>query len=159
MTDVRSLLRQILHLEETPHRTALAFAIGVFIGFSPAYGLHMLMVGFCAWAFGLNLIALLAGAFLNNPWTLIPILGGTYWTGATLLGVPDIPTFDWNDLTFMGIYHQVMPYAWPFFVGGMALSLVGSVLAYPLAYVLLSKYRHIKPVERHEPLPPPPGLR
>ena len=72
MADVRSLFRQILHLRETPHRTALAFAVGVVIGFSPAYGLHMLMVGFCAWAFGLNLIALLAGAFLNNPWTLSP---------------------------------------------------------------------------------------
>ena len=34
----------------------------------------------------------------------------------------------------MGIYHQVMPYAWPFFVGGMVLSMVGGLLAYPLAY-------------------------
>ncbi|TKB87160.1 MAG: DUF2062 domain-containing protein, partial [Nitrospira sp.] len=41
MADVRSLFRQVLHLDETPHRTALAFAIGSFIGFSPAYGLHM----------------------------------------------------------------------------------------------------------------------
>jgi uncharacterized protein (DUF2062 family) len=45
MADVRSLFRQVLHLDETPHRTALAFAIGIFIGFSPAYGLHMVMVG------------------------------------------------------------------------------------------------------------------
>lgn len=159
MADVRSLFRQILHLHETPHRTALAFAVGVFIGFSPAYGLHMLLVGFCAWAFGLNLIALLAGAFLNNPWTLIPILGGTYWTGAVLLGVQEFPAFDWSDLTFMGIYHQVMPYAWPFFVGGMVLSIVGGLLSYPIAYTLLSKYRHRRPIEEHEPLPPPPGLR
>lgn len=159
MTDVRSLFRQILHLDETPHRTALAFAIGVFIGFSPAYGLHMLMVGFCAWAFGLNLIALLAGAFLNNPWTLIPILGATYWTGAKLLGVQEFPSFDWSDLTFMGIYHQVMPYAWPFVVGGMVLSVVGSLVSYPLAYVLVSKYRRSKPLDPQGPLPPPPGLR
>lgn len=67
MTDVRSLFRRILQLEETPRRTALAFAIGVFIAFSPTYGLHMVMVGFCAWAFGLNAVALLAGAFVNNP--------------------------------------------------------------------------------------------
>lgn len=159
MTNVRALLRQVLHLHESPHRTALAFAIGVFIGFSPAYGLHMLLVGFCAWAFGLNLIALLAGAFLNNPWTLIPILGGTYWTGAMLLGVHDFPSFDWSDLTFMGIYHQVMPYAWPFFIGGMVLSIVGGLLAYPIAYALLSKYRPGRPIEGPGALPPPPGLR
>ena len=159
MADVRSLFRQILHLRETPHRTALAFAVGVVIGFSPAYGLHMLMVGFCAWAFGLNLIALLAGAFLNNPWTLIPVLGGTYWTGATLLGIQEFPSFDWSDLTFKGIYHQVMPYAWPFFVGGMVLSIVGGLLSYPVAYALISKYRQSRPIEGHEPLPPPPSLR
>lgn len=159
MADVRSLFRQVLHLDETPHRTALAFAIGSFIGFSPAYGLHMVMVGFCAWAFGLNVVALLAGAFLNNPWTLIPILGGTYWTGAVLLGVRDFPSFDWSDLSFSGIYHQVMPYAWPFFVGGMVLSIAGGLLAYPLAYLLLSKYRRANPTDGHQPLPPSSGLR
>ena len=159
MTDVRSLFRQVLHLNETPHRTALAFAIGVFLGFSPAYGLHMVLVGFCAWAFRLNVVALLAGAFLNNPWTLIPILGGTYWTGAVLLGVRDFPSFDWSDLSFSGIYHQVMPYAWPFFVGGMVLSIAGGLLAYPLAYLLLSKYRRANPADVHQPLPPSSGLR
>ena len=159
MTDVRSLFRRILHLDETPHRTALAFAIGVFIGFSPAYGLHMLMVGLCAWAFGLNLIALLAGAFLNNPWTLIPVLGGTYWTGAMILGLHEFPSFDWSDVTFMGIYHQVMPYVWPFFVGGMVLSFAGALVSYPLVYLLLSKYRQHRAIKHPEPLPPPPSLR
>ena len=53
----RSLLKQVLHLHESPQRTALAFAIGVFIGFSPAYGLHTLMVFFFAWALRLNLLA------------------------------------------------------------------------------------------------------
>ena len=77
MADVRSLFRQVLHLDETPHRTALAFAIGIFIGFSPAYGLHMVMVGFCAWAFGWNVVALLAGAFgllVTLIWLYIEVL-------------------------------------------------------------------------------------
>ena len=94
LTDVRALFRQILHLRESPHRTALAFAVGVFIGFSPTYGLHMIMVAFCTWAFGLNFVALMAGAFLNNPWTLVPILGATFWTGARLLGETGLPSFN-----------------------------------------------------------------
>lgn len=158
MTDVRSLFRQILHLDETPHRTALAFAVGVFIGFSPAYGLHMIMVGMCAWAFGWNVVALLAGAFLNNPWTLIPILGATYWTGATLLGMREFPTFDWSDLSATGLYHQVAPHAWPFVLGGMVLSIAGSLLAYPVAYVLLTRYRRARDAERSTHLPPPSEL-
>ena len=78
----RSLLKQVLHLQESPQRTALAFAIGVFICFSPAYGLHTAMVFFFAWALGLNFLALFAGALLNNPWTVVPILGATNWVGA-----------------------------------------------------------------------------
>jgi uncharacterized protein len=152
LADVRSLFRRILHLRESPHRTALAFAIGIFIAFSPTYGLHMAMVVFCTWAFGLNFVALFAGAFINNPWTLVPILGATFWTGAFIVGDSSLPSFTWNDLSFAGIYHQVMPYAVPFFVGGMVLSIVGALIAYPLAYYVISKYRHsATPVA---PLPP-----
>jgi len=151
----RSLLKQVLHLREPPQRTALAFAIGVFIGFSPAYGLHTVLVFFFAWALGLNLLALMAGAFLNNPWTIVPILGATYWVGAVLLGRSDNPSFNWEDVSFRAIYEQVMPYAMPFFLGGFVLSLLGAALAYPLAYYFLAKYRQSHPIDRIEPLPPP----
>ena len=155
----RSLLKQVLHLQESPQRTALAFAIGVFIGFSPAYGLHTVMVLLCTWALGLNLLALMAGAFLNNPWTLVPILGATYWVGALLLGRSDSPSFDWHDLSFGAIYEQVMPYAMPFVLGGFVLSLLGAALAYPLAYYFVAKYRQSHPIDRIEPLPPPQDVR
>ena len=141
----RSLLKQVLHLRESPQRTALAFAIGVFIAFSPVYGLHTVMVLLCAWALGLNFLALMVGAFLNNPWTLVPILGASYWVGALLLGRSDSPSFDWHDVSFGAIYEQVMPYAMPFILGGLVLSLLGAALAYPLAYYFVAKYRQSHP--------------
>ena len=156
---IRSLLKQVLHLRESPQRTALAFAIGVFIGFSPAYGLHTVMVFFCAWALGLNFLALIAGAYLNNPWTVVPILGATYWVGALLLGRSDSPSFDWKDVSFGAIYEQVMPYAVPFVLGGFVLSLLGAALAYPLAYYFVAKYRQSHPLNRPEPLPPSQDVR
>lgn len=155
----RSLLKQVLHLQESPQRTALAFAIGVFIGFSPVYGLHTVMVLFLSWAFGLNLLALMVGAFLNNPWTLVPILGATYWVGALLLGRSETPSFDWHDVTFGAIYEQVMPYAGPFFLGGFVLSLLGAALAYPLAYYVVAKYRQSHPPHQTAPLPPQQDVR
>lgn len=155
----RSLLKQVLHLRESPQRTALAFAIGVFIAFSPVYGLHTVIVLFCAWALGLNFLALMVGAFLNNPWTLVPILGASYWVGALLLGRSDSPAFDWNDVSFGALYAQVMPYAMPFFLGGFVLSLLGAALAYPLAYYFVSKYRQSYPLDHGEPLPPPQDVR
>lgn len=154
LTDVRTLFSKILHLRESVHRTALAFAIGVVIAFSPTYGLHTATVVFCAWAFGLNFVALMAGAFINNPWTVIPILGATFWAGARLTGMSELPSLDWSDLSFMGIYDQVLPYAWPFFLGGFVLSTFGGLLAYPLAYYVIARYRQGHARDPQGPLPP-----
>jgi len=150
----RALLRQVLHLQESPRRTALAFAVGVFIAFSPAYGLHTAMVVLCTWLFGLNFVAMLAGALVNNPWTIVPILGATYWTGAWLLGRTDVPTFNWDDLSFGGIYEQVFPYLIPFALGGLVLSVVCALLSYPAAYLLILRYRSPLGPAPARPLPP-----
>ncbi|HXV67809.1 MAG TPA: DUF2062 domain-containing protein [Nitrospira sp.] len=150
----RALLRQVLHLQESPQRTALAFAIGVFIAFSPAYGFHTLMVVLCTWLFGLNFVALLTGAFVNNPWTIVPILGASYWTGAIVLGRTDSPSFSWHDLSLTGIYEQVLPYAVPFVLGGLILSVIGGLLSYPAAYLLIQKHRATGEVQTTGPLPP-----
>ncbi len=151
----RTLLRQVLHLQESPQRTALAFAVGIFIAFSPAYGLHTLMVVLCTWIFGLNFVALLAGAFVNNPWTIVPILGASYWTGAILVGRTDSPTFSWDDLSYAGIYEQMLPYAVPFVLGGLILSVIGALLSYPAAYLLIQRHRAAGKAPAAGPLPPP----
>jgi uncharacterized protein len=150
----QSTLRQVLHLRESPRRTALAFAVGVFLTFSPPYGLHMLIAAFCAWWFGLNYLAVFLGLSINNPWTLVPVLGFTFWIGSRLLGMPDPPPFDWSDLGFMALYHQVMPYALPFVLGSTILSLLGALLAYPAAYFFITKHRHTVASPELEPLPP-----
>ncbi|BCA54262.1 conserved membrane protein of unknown function [Nitrospira sp. KM1] len=154
MPSLRTLLKQVLHLQETPQRTALAFSVGAAIAFCPFYGFHMILVGFCTWAFKLNFVALMAGALVNNPWTLVPTLGATYWVGAVLLNRPDVPSFSWDDLSFTGIYHQVMPYAVPFLVGGLVLSAVAAVIAYPIALYVITKYRRSHAAAAGEPLPP-----
>jgi uncharacterized protein len=118
----------------------------------------MLLVVFCTWAFKLNFLAVLAGALINNPWTIVPVLGATYWTGATLMGQSDSPSFDWQDLSFSSIYAQVLPYAVPFILGGMVLTFLAAVLSYPAAYYFICKYRQRNPSRLAEPLPPPDPL-
>lgn len=157
MARLHALIKQVLHLQESPHRTALAFAVGSGIAFCPLYGFHMVLVGLCTWAFKLNFIALLTGALINNPWTIVPILGATYWTGAIVLGRSESPAFDWNELGFQAVYEQVMPYAVPFAVGGVVLSLIAAILSYPLALYLITKHRQ-SAAHRAEPLPPPKPL-
>ena len=153
MASFQTLLKHVLHLQESPQRTAVAFAIGAAIAFCPLYGFHMILVGLCTWAFGLNFVALLAGALINNPWTIVPILGATYWTGAVVLGQYDSPSFDWSDLGF-----RIMPYAVPFAIGGILLSLIGAAVSYPLALYLISKHRQQAAARHAAPLPPPDPL-
>jgi uncharacterized protein (DUF2062 family) len=156
LAEIRSHLTRLLHLKESPHRTALAFAVGAFIAFSPTYGLHTLSVLFCAWAFRLNAVALMAGSLINNPWTVVPILGATLWTGVQVTGLPDVPSADWAGLSLTAFYEQVKPYAAPFFLGGFLLSTLGAALGYPLAYLTITAHRSRR--DGTAQLPPGTGL-
>jgi uncharacterized protein (DUF2062 family) len=137
---VKKTVQQILHLGDSPRRTALAFAIGVFIAFTPTYGLHTLTVFLCAWAFRLNVVAMLAGSFINNPWTILPILGSTMWVGLKLVPVGGAPTLDWNYFNIPILWQQFKPYFFPFVVGATVLGIACSLIAYPLVLFVLRRY-------------------
>ena len=64
----RRWLDHLLHTHDTPERTAAAFAVGVFFGFSPFLGLHTVLGLVVAFAFGLNRVAVLLGVYSNLPW-------------------------------------------------------------------------------------------
>ncbi|MFQ5931031.1 MAG: DUF2062 domain-containing protein, partial [Nitrospiraceae bacterium] len=157
---IRPLLRLILRLNESPHRVALAFATGAFIAFSPTYGLHTLSVVFCAWVFRLNVLALLGGSLINNPWTLVPILTLTMWTGFQILGSPQVETLYWQGLGIQTLYEQILSYALPFFIGGVALGMLGALVTYPAAYLVVTTFRSRRNRARAESgqLPPRLGL-
>ena len=138
---LRAKIREALHLGETPQRTAAAFAIGAFIAFTPTYGLHCASAVFLAWAFRLNFPALLVGTLINNPWTVVPILGATMWTGFFLLGRPEVPDVSWEHLSMVTLYETILPFMLPFTLGALTLSMLGALLAYPLGLFLISWYR------------------
>ena len=144
---LRAKIREALHLGETPQRTAVAFALGVFIAFTPTYGLHTASVVFLAWALRLNFPAILVGSLINNPWTVVPILGATMWTGFFLLGIQDVPDVSWSHLSITTLYETMLPFILPFTLGALTLSIVGALLAYPLGLLVIARYRQ----QRHRP--------
>ena len=144
----RAAFRRLLAIDDPPERTALAFAIGVFIAFSPFLGLHTIMATVIAFVFRFNKIAIYTGTFINNPiFTLVPIIAFSYGVGALLLGLPlsipdeavallknpELLTAEYYERLFVQSWHLVRP----FMVGGMVLSVVCSVVAYPLTLRLL----------------------
>ncbi|WP_342346853.1 DUF2062 domain-containing protein [uncultured Nitrospira sp.] len=147
LESVRQQLTQVLHLRETPHRTALAFSLGVFIAFAPHYFFHTASVVFCAWAFRLNFLALFLGSFINNPWTLVPILASSLYTGMLLVGTSSSTTsttIEWDQMNVDNMFDMLSPYLIPFLVGACALSIVGSLMAYPIMRWIITRYRRLK---------------
>jgi len=151
----RATFRRLLALDDPPERTALAFSIGVFIAFSPFLGLHTIVATLIAFLFRFNKIAIYSGTFINNPFlTLVPIIIVSYAVGAFLLGRPlRIPpegiellrhprllTGDYYSQVFSRSRYLVEPFA----VGGMVLSVICSVVAYPLTLRALRAHRRRK---------------
>ncbi len=125
----------LLHVQDSPHRTALAFASGVMIAFSPFLGIHMGIALVVAFLFRLNRVAILVGTYVNNPWTLAPLyLAGTT-LGCLLLRVPadGLAAIEW-DGPWREMMHNLAvtlrPYLWPFLLGNTLLGIASGLAAY-----------------------------
>ena len=152
---IRATVRRLLAIDDPPERTALAFSIGVFIAFSPFLGLHTIMATVLAFWFRFNKIAIYAGTFVNNPFlTLVPILLASYAMGAIVMGLPlalpresmmllrhpHLFAGEWWERLFESGRRVLLPY----FIGGMMLSIVCSLAAYPLTLRFLRAKQIIK---------------
>ncbi|HKZ03611.1 MAG TPA: DUF2062 domain-containing protein [Pyrinomonadaceae bacterium] len=154
----RARFRRLLALDDPPERTALAFSIGIFIAFSPFLGLHTIAATLIALLFRFNKIAIYTGTFINNPFlTIVPIIVASYAVGALLMGRPlripaegvallknpEIFSREYYSRLFVQGWHVLLP----FIVGGMVLSVVCSLIAYPLTLKLLRAYRNRRQLE------------
>ena len=144
MSRLRGAIRVLLHLEDTPHRTALAFGVGVFIAFSPLLGIHWALALGAAFALRLNRVAVLLGTYVNNPWTLAPLyLAGTA-LGCALLGVPPdgLATIEWHrhgwDF-YTHLWEHLKPYVWPYVVGNTILGAAAGGATYVVLRALLER--------------------
>jgi len=151
----RATFRRLLALDDPPERTALAFSIGVFIAFSPFLGLHTIVATLIAFLFRLNKIAIYTGTFTNNPFfTLVPIIIASYTVGAFVLGRPlrippeGIELLRHPRLLSGDYYSQTLVRSWylvePFVLGGLVLSVVCSLTAYPLTLWVLRANRRTR---------------
>ena len=135
-------LREILGIKESPHRIAITFAIGVFIGMSPLLGIHTVLGLAVAWIFKLNRLVTLVGVFVTNPWTIVPIYTFGTWIGARLMNVNNIiPHIDWTHMTFAGLIGEFRPLVVPFIVGNTLIGLICAVISYILIYMAVKRSR------------------
>jgi uncharacterized protein (DUF2062 family) len=144
----RKSLRRLLAIDDPPERTALAFSVGIFIAFSPFLGLHTIIATALAFLFRFNKVAIYTGTFINNPFlTLVPIIIASYTIGAIVMGRPlalpeeGLALLREPHLLTSSYWRELSRHVWdillPFSIGGMVLSVVCSLVAYPVTLRLL----------------------
>jgi len=143
-------LNALLLLEDTPERIALAFAIGVWIAFSPLLGIHTGLALGLAFLFRLSRAAMLFGAYINNPWTIAPMYTAGTLLGSWLLGdSPNgISSIAWEaegDAFYTSLWQGLQPYIWPYLVGNTVLGVLAAIPAYFLLRAVLRRRRARRP--------------
>jgi len=143
---LRQTVRFLLHLEDTPNRVALAFGIGLFIAFFPLLGIHTGLALGIAVVFRLSRVALLTGAWVNNPWTLAPMYTAGTLVGCGLLGVsPEgLAEVDWSlhgRAFYVALWEGLRPFVLPFVVGNLVLGMCAGLLAYLVLRLILERRR------------------
>ncbi|HUL36124.1 MAG TPA: DUF2062 domain-containing protein [Thermodesulfobacteriota bacterium] len=149
---MKDLIRKLLRIEDTPERTALAFSIGVFLGFSPFLGLHTLAGLAIAFLFGFNRVAILLGVWTNSPWWVVPFYMMATWIGMGVTGFRMESTTVKQIFQLGGDRGFMSSISWSsvtsqwglllsFLIGSLILCSLLGLVAYPLSLKWIRFYR------------------
>lgn len=161
----RRVLNSLLLVPDTPERTAFAFSLGVFLGFSPLLGLHTVLALALALLLRSNKVAILLGVWSNGPWICVPFYAFATWLGLFFIQTPAIfrlPETGLAELLTLEFW-QWLGSQWRFLlptvVGSLILCSLLALASYPLALFTLRRVHRLR--ARSQELPPevPPGWK
>jgi len=122
-------LIHLVRLRSDPDAIGRGMALGLFIGFTPTFGLHIPLALLLAFLLRQNKIAAMVGVWVTNPLTAPFIYGLEYQIGRMLLGqppltsVPRISELSWS----MGLQLGS-----PLLLGSLVLGLPLAMIGYAL---------------------------
>ncbi len=149
---IRYLIEKLLHIEDTPERTALAYSVGVFWGFSPFLGFHTLAGVAIAFLFKLNRIAVLLGVWSNIPWWVVPYYTIATWVGIWMIGfridgasLKEIFRLGMNQGFLGSDFWSSIASQWglllSFLIGSLIFATLLALVSYPLSLRWIKFYR------------------
>ena len=145
-------LQPLVDGADQPRRTAAAFALGVFLSFSPLLGLQIAASVALAYALRLSRPAVLIGVCVNLPWLVVPWYTLTTLAGARILGLK-LPSDLTSrlaalaDLPFLTrafwarAVELLAPFLGAFLLGSFAGACIVAIVAYLVASRFLERIR------------------
>ncbi|MEM6577942.1 MAG: DUF2062 domain-containing protein [Pseudomonadota bacterium] len=158
---------RVRRLPDPPHRIARGIFAGVFVSFSPLFGLHFVYAVLLGWLMRANIVAALLSTFFGNPLTFVPIAAVSLETGYRLLGMRNMPDFQehgtlgskfvaaWQDLknniaalfsgetadwTDLRIFFDEVYF--PYLVGGIIPGILAGLVAYYVSLPVIEAYQN-----------------
>ncbi len=141
---IRDKLHEAIGEEGNAKNLAGGFAVGVFFSFTPLVSLHMVLALLVAIIFRLSKVAAMAGAWVNNPYTMPFVFYACFRLGKWMMGV-HLPTPVFEDLRLTTILRAARPYAAPLFLGTTVVGLLAALLAYVIVYRIVVRVKSARP--------------
>jgi len=133
-------LRVILSLDSHPGHISAGFAVGVFISFTPFFGLHTPMAIVAAFLLRVNKVTCITGAWVNNPLTVFPVLVASYELGEAILGRPP-QQLVLKDLNLDFAIELLNSHGMPLLIGTSLIGFMAALVSYALLYYLIVRFR------------------
>ena len=148
----RAVVEKLAGGSDSTRRTAAAFALGVFLSFSPFMGLQIAVGMTTAFLLKLNRAVVFIGLCANLPWIFVPWYTLTTIAGGMILDRPVVPDFGrrFDALMELSFYTAefrsqafdlVAPFFWSFVIGSTAGAALVGVAAYFVTVPLLARWR------------------
>jgi uncharacterized protein len=135
---LRYFYLRFIRLKATPEHIARGFAIGIFWGMFPLPGIQMLTAIVTAALLRGSKIAAIAGTWLGNPLTTVPLTALNFHVGQTLLGRT------WTDIqiekfqSVEGFLELGGTTIATYLLGCLVTGTIGGLLAYAIGIPLVS---------------------
>jgi uncharacterized protein len=133
--------KDILSLDSHPGHISAGFAVGVFISFTPFFGIHTAMAIVAAFVFRLNKLTCLTGSWINTPFTVIPVLGISYKLGRVLLGKTPQELHIKHELSWQYAVRLLDKHGSSLLLGTSILGFIAAIIGYFLCYYLVVHFR------------------
>ena len=131
--------KELVSLSDSPSSISLGAAVGVYIGFTPFFGLQNLIGIVVAFALGMNKLSVIIGVNLHTPvlWMWPAVYALQYQMGQMVLGRQSFPPFSLSELSWQTSYEVGIPVMiGSVFCGGLA-----AIITYIATYHLVSRFR------------------